>query len=177
MARRTQEIIINEAGRDKGKKFKIVEMSAFDTEEWASLTIGTIINRSSPAMKQLIINAAYAYVGFVNGEGSIKQMENTGETAKESPTKFLAMTLSNEFFGLPPAEIREITNPLYNCCYLVTQENNDVFQYKLMDIVDQIEEASTLVTLKREAFKLHTDFFFSYMIRNSTVTDQENQSI
>lgn len=171
MARRTKEITIAINGRDKGKKFEIVEMSAFDTEKWSTLAVSTIINRASPQMRQLLISATYAYVSYIN-VNEIDNLQNAGKIAIEEPTKLLAKTLAEQFFELPPGEVGSVVDQLLNCCYLVTEEEGNVYKYPVMSIVDQIEEASTLTLLKREAFKMHTDFFLNYMTLRSMAPEE-----
>lgn len=43
MVRRIKDIRIEEEGRDQGKLFRITEMSAFDTEAWATRSINAIL--------------------------------------------------------------------------------------------------------------------------------------
>lgn len=40
--RKTAEVVISAAGRDKGKKFLLTEMSAFDGERWAARALGIL---------------------------------------------------------------------------------------------------------------------------------------
>lgn len=47
MARRETDVTIDREGRDKGKKFRITEMSAYDAEDWALTALGEIARADS----------------------------------------------------------------------------------------------------------------------------------
>lgn len=44
MARKTQTVTIEREGRDKGKTFKLTELSAYESEEWAARALFALMN-------------------------------------------------------------------------------------------------------------------------------------
>ncbi|CAI3941707.1 unnamed protein product [Commensalibacter communis] len=163
MARRTIDIKIEEAGRDQGKLFKITEMSAFDTEAWASRSINAILRNASEHEKMRLLPLVFSYFKQMNSEPDFETLQDeikTGEAAHFKSTESLAVYLSSEFFQLPYDELIIATKPLLNCCGIyLNPGQNQMIDPVSTNPTQYVEEASTYYTLYREAFKLHTDFF------------------
>lgn len=66
------------------------------------------------------------------------------------------------FFQLPYDDLKVVVKPLFNCCSIyLNPGQNDLAEPVLSNPNQYIEEVSTIIALKREAFKLHTGFFMS----------------
>lgn len=163
MARRSVDIKIQEKGRDQGKLFKITEMSAFDTEKWAEQAINAILRNANSQELVLLLPLVYSYVQQTN---DIKSFEKIIEEKKEGKatvvqaTETLAIYFASVFFQLPYDELCGVSDPLLNCCSIyLSPGQNDLTDLIKNNINQYIEEASTIVFLKKEAFKIHTNFF------------------
>lgn len=165
MARRSIELKIQEKGRDQGKLFKITEMSAFDTEEWAERSINAILRNATKEDISFLLPLVYTYVQEATIETSYEEiMEKVeeGSAAIHQAAEKLAVYLSSLFFNLPYDDLKGAVAPLLKCCAIyLNPSQNDLAEPILSNPNQYIEEVSTIIALKREAFKLHTDFFTS----------------
>ncbi|CAK7192381.1 hypothetical protein COMNV_00577 [Commensalibacter sp. Nvir] len=169
MARRNVDIKIEEKGRDQGKLFKITEMSALDTEAWASRAINAILRNVSVEHYQSLFPLIYSYVSGVNNFSEIEEKEQlseltktleNGQTVFDKPLEALALYFANSFFTLPYDDLIQVGDPLLNCCSIYLNPGQSDLTDPIKNNINQyIEETSTLYILKREVFKLHTDFF------------------
>lgn len=165
MARRSIELKIQEKGRDQGKLFKITEMSAFDTEEWAERSINAIIRNANSEELNILLPLVYSYMHQLNEGKSFEEIKTASEEGKaiiNQATETLAIYFAAMFFQLPYDDLKILTTPLLKCCAIyLNPGQNDLAEPVLNNPNQYIEESATLFTLKREAFKLHTDFFMS----------------
>lgn len=163
MARRSVELKIQEPGRDQGKLFKITEMSAFDTEEWAERSINAILRNANKEDISFLIPLVYTYVQEATIESSYEELmekNDEGMVKIQQATEKLAVYLSSLFFSLPYDDLKIVVKPLFYCCSIyLNPGQNDLVEPILNNPNHYIEEVSTIIALKREAFKLHTDFF------------------
>lgn len=163
MARRSVELKIQEPGRDQGKLFKITEMSAFDTEEWAERSINAILRNANKEDISFLIPLVYTYVQEATIESSYEELmkkNDEGMVKIQQATEKLAVYLSSLFFSLPYDDLKIVVKPLFDCCSIyLNLGQNDLVEPILNNPNHYIEEVSTIIALKREAFKLHTDFF------------------
>lgn len=163
MARRSVELKIQEPGRDQGKLFKITEMSAFDTEEWAERSINAILRNANKEDISFLIPLVYTYVQEATIESSYEKLmekNDEGMVKIQQATEKLAVYLSSLFFSLPYDDLKIVVKPLFDCCSIyLNPGQNDLVEPILNNPNHYIEEVSTIIALKREAFKLHTDFF------------------
>lgn len=165
MARRSIDIKIEDKGRDQGKLFKITEMSAFDTEEWAERTINAILRNATPDDLAVMLPLVYSYVQQLNENKTLEEViedREEGKAAMGQATESLALYFSSMFFQLPYDEMRVVSDPLLKCCSIyLNPGQSELTEPVLNNPTQYIEEAATIFGLKREAFKLHTDFFTS----------------
>ena len=163
MARRSVELKIQEPGRDQGKLFKITEMSAFDTEEWAERSINAILRNANKEDISFLIPLVYTYVQEATIESSYEELmekNDEGMVKIQQATEKLAVYLSSLFFSLPYDDLKIVVKTLFDCCSIyLNPGQNDLVEPILNNPNHYIEEVSTIIALKREAFKLHTDFF------------------
>lgn len=138
MARKTATIVIEDEGRDKGKRFFITEMSAMQAERFAVRAIKALIasNVDLGAISMATANSAeLARVGF-QGLASI----------------------SND-------EVYDLMDELMRCVQFCPDKTNPNIKRVLDQNAEDIEEVSTLFTLKREVFNLNFSFFISALTR------------
>lgn len=166
--RKILTVTITNDNRDRGKKFKIHEMSAFESEKWASCAINSLIRSSPMAVSDVISDAATAFVLSINKpkqQENIEFAEEINEKLIDFSMESLATVFASQFFNAPNAEYDELSSKLlWQCEAFKMLDTNGVEIYEKLDpenIDIYIEEASTIYTLKREAFKLHTDFFIN----------------
>lgn len=166
--RKILTVTITNDNRDLGKKFKIHEMSAFESEKWASCAINSLIRSSSMATADVISDAASAFVLSINKpkqQENIEFAEEINEKLIDFSMESLATVFASQFFNAPNAEYDELSSKLlWQCEAFKMLDTNGVEIYEKLtpeNIDIYIEEASTIYTLKREAFKLHTDFFIN----------------
>lgn len=165
MARRAIDIKIEEKGRDQGKLFKITEMSAFETEEWAERSINAILRNATTQDLTLLLPLVYSYVQQVNEDKTVKEViqeTEEGKAAINQATEGLALYFASMFFQLPYDELRIVSDPLLKCCSIYLNPGQSEMTEPVLNNPNQyIEEPATIFGLKREAFRLHTDFFTS----------------
>lgn len=132
MARKTRPVTIDAAGgRDAGKSFLITEMPAIQGEKWAMSV-------------SLAVAGAFPLADQVEDQGM-------GQLA------FLGL----KAFGLiPKAERDPLLDELMNSCVqFVPNASESRVMLNWASAGSQIEEISTILKLRAEAFDIHTDFF------------------
>lgn len=190
MARRSIDIKIDAKGRDQGKLFKITEMSAFDTEAWAERAINAILRNATAEDLSLLLPIVYTYVQEASEMKTFEEVKienDEGRALLSQATETLAIYLASMFFQLPYDELKVVGDPLLRCCSIYLNPGQAGLAEPVLNNPNQyIEEASTIFALKREAFKLHTDFFTSGAQRYLDLfiskmdrfkTDQESDTI
>lgn len=128
MARKTQTVKIDAAGRDQGKIFLITEMSATRAEKWAI--------RALLAMGR-------------NGIQLPAGIEKMGFSA-------LVSFGINLITQLPFDEAEYLLDEMFTCVQIVPDPAKPQIVRGLID--DDIEEISTRIQLRKEVFGLHSDF-------------------
>lgn len=163
MARRTKDVRIHEAGRDQGKVFKITEMSAFETEKWATCSINAILRNATSQDIAMLLPLTYSYIQQLNQPKTLEETQKDveeGKAALLNSTEALAVYFAQMFFSLPFEELQQVADPLLNCCVIyLTPGQNDLTESLSQNPNLYVEEPSTLYVLRKEAFALHTDFF------------------
>ncbi len=166
--RRVQTIRITGNNRDANKSYRIHEMSAFDTETFASRAVSALLRALPMNLSDIFSNAASAFVLSINKQGDQEEenwpaIEEIEEKLVDFSTESLAGLFASQFFNVPFPEYRELsTQLLWQCEAFKLMDANglEVYEKLTPDNLDiYVQEASTIYTLKREAFKLHTDFF------------------
>lgn len=163
MTRKSIELVIEEKGRDTGKLFKITEMSAFNTEAWAIRAINALLRNTNNDEVYGLLPLVYSYFKQLNEPktlNTVLEEANQGQAAILNPTENMAIYFSHRFFQLPYDELKVLSDPLLDCCAIYLDPGKSDLTRPLLDNVNTfVEEPSTLSILRREAFKLHTDFF------------------
>ena len=129
MARKEVDFVISDEGRDKGKVFHIVEMSAMRAEKWgwkalqAAQKGGVIIDDSILSMGMQAV-AAVGISGIMNA---------------------------------PFHEIEPLMDEIMGCVTIKPDPRNLDIKRPILE--EDIEEWKTMLNLRVEVLKLHTGFF------------------
>lgn len=138
--RKTKEIKIETENRDKGKRFRITEMSACAQERWATKAVCALLNS-----------------GLSLPEGiTPEDLQGTSGLAK-----LLGMGIK-AFSNIK----YELAEPLYaellKCSEYLGVQGDAVSRPLNEETADEvIEEVSTLFTLRKEVLSLHFDFLLA----------------
>lgn len=136
MARKTEYVTIDKAGRDLGKTFVITEMSAFATERWATKAFLALANSGIDLPQGMAMGMQGMASMGMQGMASMG-LEALGKIKYDDAEPLLDEML--ECVQIKPSEKappREI----------ITGDDGD------------IEEIATLLTLRMAIFKLHVNF-------------------
>lgn len=130
MARRTKIVEITDENRDKGKKFLLTEMDAEQAEWWAFRVLQAGI-KGNPDI------------------GKIASPESGMPLMEMARVGFAAIG------GLPPEDAKPLLDQMMKCVQISLPGGTS----RAMISADEIEEVTTRLTLRKEVFMLHTDFF------------------
>jgi len=144
MARKTKTITITKDGRDKGKKFVIKEKDAWEIEAWSMQAI------------QLLARCGVEVPAGIFEHGS---------------AAFLTLGIGAVMTGLgkiPYYDVKRLLDEMNTCIESFSAPGTGVFVSGYDLIRTQIEEASTLFTLREEILSLHlgfslADYLLSYL--------------
>ena len=147
---RKEKVFTATFGRDAGKKFQISEMSAYQAESWASRAVIAILNTGN-------------------------QVDFDGITQLDPQYGMLGMVgkAYNMLTGIKPETALPLWNELMSCVRFIPSGGEPRDLLSTGDVED-IEEPVTIMQLKKEVFKLHTDFLSS--VAGLMSPKQENQS-
>lgn len=126
--RKTADITITDEGRDKGKVFRLREMSAMQAEKWAARAL-----------------LALAKSG-VDIPDEISEMGMAG---------MVALGIKS-LVGVSFRDAEPLLDEMLGCIKIVPDPARPQIERPLID--GDIEEVRTLVTLRKEVFTLHTGF-------------------
>ena len=130
MARKVLDYTITEDGRDKGKMFRITEMSAAKAEAWATRVLLALLG-SNPEFPESISDLGMA------------QLAELGFKALAGLKWELAEPLLAEMF---------------ECVSVIPDPSKPMIVRALAYDDSDIEEIMTRIKLREQIFKLHTDF-------------------
>lgn len=135
--RKTREFTIEANNRDKGKRFRITEMSAVAQEKWATKAIMAIANSG---------------IELPNGAENLQGIEGLSKLIIQTGIKAL---LNVKY---------ELAEPLYeellSCCEYLGNKGENISRPLSQSTAEEvIEEITTLFTIRYQVWKLHTDFF------------------
>ena len=130
MARKVLDYTITEDGRDKGKVFRITEMSAAKAEAWATRVLLALLG-SNPEFPESISDLGMA------------QLAELGFKALSGLKWELAEPLLAEMF---------------ECVSVIPDPSKPMIVRALAYDDSDIEEIMTRIKLREQIFKLHTDF-------------------
>lgn len=132
-------------------------------------SINAILRNANSVETETLIPLVYAYSQQVN---TVKTVEETlqdasqGKTAILNSTEALAVYFSSLFFRLPYDDLKRVSEPLLECCSIHLNPGQSALTEPVLNNIElHIEEPSTFYVLKREAFRLHTDFFTKETLR------------
>lgn len=128
MARKEIFVTIDAPGRDLGKVFKLTEWSAIQADKWASRAALAIIKAG----------------GLIPDE--ILKMGIVG----------LFMVGMHRLQGISWSDLEPLLDEMMGCIRIVPTPSNPNVERALFP--DDIEEVSTLATLRKEVFALHVGF-------------------
>lgn len=127
--RKTIEVIIQDDNRDKGKRFKITEMSAHGAEEWAIRAIFAMMNAGI----------------------------DIPDDAESSGFAGIASMGLQALGKVPFEQAKPLLDSMMECVQIMPNPNDSTIIRNLID--DDIEEISTRIRLRKAIWDLHTDFF------------------
>lgn len=129
MSRKEIDITIDKENRDKGKRFRITEMSAFDAESWAMRAI-----------------SGMACAG----------VDLPGEILRSPSVEALASIGISSFLKIDRTEQEELSKQLLSCVRIIYDTKGNTRDLLPSDV----EEPSTLFTLRLKTLELHLSSFF-----------------
>lgn len=128
MARKVLDYTVTDEGRDKGKVFRITEMSASKAEAWATRILLALLG-SNPEVPEDVTDLGMA------------QLAEMGFKALSGLKWHVAEPLLAEMF---------------ECVQMLPDAAKPMLVRSLVE--EDIEEVATRLKLRLEIFKLHTDF-------------------
>lgn len=140
--RKTKDVTIDIEGRDKGKMFRITEMSAVQAEKWATRATLELLPRLSQQVS-----------------------EEALESIKANPGMLTLERLGLILRGVSFPETEKLMDEIIDVCVQFMPGPKVVRPIGLAGAED-IEEASTLGYLRQEAMALHTNFILAAGILN-----------
>jgi hypothetical protein len=130
VARKELYVTIDEEGRDKGKVFKIIEAPAVQADKWGIRAL-LALNRNGAQIPDEIMKLGLIGV-LVVGVHKLK--------------------------GVLWEDLEPLIDEMLTCVEIVPTPSVRNVTRKLFTAADDIEEVSTLSLLRKEVFKLHTNF-------------------
>ena len=155
--RKTKIFVVTDEGRDKGKRFVIKEMPAFQAENWAMRAFLALARSGVDISESLRSSGMAGLAGLaVSGLRALQGMDY-GEA------KPLLDEMLDCVHHMPDPKTPEFTRPLI----LSTPDGEG----------DDVQEVLTFMRLRKEVIDLHTSFFTDGMSRNSTSETTTSQSL
>lgn len=127
--RRILDVTITDTGRDKGKLFKITEMSA-DAAEWWAVRFLLALGKNGVDIPDNVMAMGMQAIGVIGIQA---------------------------LFKIDPHQVKPLLDEMMSCIEIYPDPTNKAVCRKLVG-QDDIEEVTTLVTLRSEVFTLHTGF-------------------
>jgi hypothetical protein len=140
MARRTATVTISAEGRDHGKQFFITEMPAMQAERWATKAL-LALSKSKFVIPEDIAKAGLAGIAALGKEA---------------------------LAGLSYEDAAPLLEEMLRCVKIIPDPSRPAVMRS--DIECDIEEVSTLLTLRTEVFSLHVNFSPLVVTSTSTLT-------
>jgi len=127
--------------RDRGKQFKLTEMSASRAEAWAARLL-LCLAHSGVDLPQSALSAGMAGVAVVG---------------------------ANALAGISWADAKPLLDEMFECIQIVPDPAHPTVVRRLIE--DDIEEVSTRLWLRNQVLLLHTGFSFADALSRSTGTE------
>lgn len=131
--RKTAIYTVPGTGRDKGKRFKITEMSAWRSETWAAKLLFAMMN-SGADIPDEVAGAGLAGLGALD-----------------------IMTIIKAISRVPYEKAEPLLAEMLECLEILPDPSNSNVVRPLIE--DDVEEVGTLLLLRKEILALHLDFF------------------
>lgn len=128
MGRKNSTVVISTPGRDFGKSFLLTEMDCTKAEKWGQRALGVMI-RGGVDLPELLTASGFSGIVSVG---------------------FMAL------FAAPWADVEPLLDELMSCVQVMPDPNKPAILRGIYE--SDIEEISTLVTLRLEAFELSSGF-------------------
>lgn len=135
--RKTLEYTVNDSGRDNGKRFFIEEMSAFDAEAFATRL----------------------WIEVCKNDDTLNAVLGASSSCSVSELGIMVFT------RLDYEQAKPFFDDLLACCKYYPDKTNDTVKRSVISV--DIEEISTLINLRMEAFKLTFDFFVQGLLHST----------
>jgi len=132
--RKTQELVIEAEGRDKGKRFFITEMAAVQAEDWACRCL------------------------FALGNANIEVPDGVLSLGMAGMAEVLPSVGLKALLSMKHADVKPLLDELMQCVQLRPDPKRPQVVQSYDQFSSQIEEVSTLFKLKWEVLRLHLDF-------------------
>jgi hypothetical protein len=132
MSRKVKYVTIEADNRDKGKLFKIDEMSASQAEAWA-MRVGQALSRAGQEVPDSVMSAGMAALSQV--------------------------LLARAFGCMSYTDAMVLMGEMMDCVTIVRDPTHKDIAYRLME--EDIEEVQTRLYLRAEVLELHTGFSFA----------------
>lgn len=129
---RKEQVITIANGRDAGKRFKLVEMGAYQTEAWLT--------------RALLV--------LMSGNAELKDDDNGLAGLAKIANQGLSLLSKVEY-----AKAKPLIDDLMACCYYLPEKTDTQVQLTPNNIDSIVEDVKTLFELKKAVFGLHFDFF------------------
>lgn len=137
MARREKDFKVEAVGRDQGKIFRLVEMSAFAAEKFAAKVLLALM------------------------KSGVKIPENV----KDAGLAGLATVAISAFGGIHPDVLMPLLDEMMECVKIIPDSRYpDKSVRALVD--EDIEEVATLLELRKELLELHLGFSLAAKLSN-----------
>ena len=138
MARKTTSLTITDEGRDKGKTFVLTEMPVFQAEKWACRVLLALMS------------------------GNVELPDNFDRLGMAGLAEIGIKAMS----GLKWEAAEPLLDEMLSCIQVMPEKSNPSLIRPIVISVD-IEELSTIIKIRAEIWKLHTDFLKAVTLSNS----------
>jgi len=147
LARKSKIVTITNDGRDKGKKYQIMEMSALKAEKWAARAF-----------------LALAHAGV-----------EVPDEVKGAGMAALAVVGLRALGNVSWGEAEPLLDEMMECVQFMPDTKHPGLVRELYN--DDIEEVVTLALLRSEVFELHTGFSLAGAVNNSIASEDSDNKI
>jgi len=145
--RKEKSITVSAEGRDKGKQFKLREMSATQAESWA---IRVMLAIGSSGIE---IPDGLARQGFAGLLVILNNKDAASDELVQTVLSGLRVALLVNLLKIPYEKAEPLLEEMMACAQIV----EPAITRGLME--GDVEEVSTLLMLRKEIWGLHSDFF------------------
>jgi hypothetical protein len=139
MARKTAIVVVDQDGRDKGKRYLLTEMPASRAEKWAARAFLALAH-SGVEVPQNLVDAGFAGIAILG---------------------------LRSLMGLQYDEAEPLLDEMMTCVEFLPDPTSDAVKRPINESAEDIEEVTTRVQLRTEVFQLHVGFSLAGALRTS----------